>query len=564
MTEQVGVFLTRVHIPHLNVLLLLGLALFGGTVGGRLFQKLKIPQVVGYIAIGVFIGESGLRVVDQQVIQMLQPFNYFALGLIGFMVGGELHKSIFKKYGRQFMAILLCEGVTPFLLVSVLTGFIGSFFFDWRLAWSLGLLFGAIASATDPATTTEVFREYRTKGPLTTTATGIVALDDGLALMLFAIASSVAGVLIGKANHGILKNLIHPVLEITGSLIVGAAIGFLLSAILKRYSEKERLLAFSLGGILIAVGISLALNVELLLVTMTAGIVVVNYMTQKSKEVFKLIGAFTPPIYVLFFVLIGAKLNLRHMLPSTFILIGIYLFGTMAGKFAGSLFGARICGAPKSVQKYLPFSLFSQAGVAIGLSILAAQYFPGELGNILVVVITTTTFILQIIGPPFTKFAVTKAQELGLNITEEDLLQEMQVKEIMDQNPPFIYNDMHLDKIIKTFSQSNNLYYPVVDARKQLLGIITVDNIKNTLMETGLDNLLLAVDVMEPAHASVNPEAPLFSVKEIFDRQGIEYLPVLTKEGRTVGFIERRAFNKSISTKIIELQKKADLLESGQ
>ena len=184
MFEQVSYFLAKISASHINILFLLGLALFGGTIGGRLFQKLKIPQVVGYIAIGIVIGETGLKIVSQETIQTLQPFNYFALGLIGFMVGGELRKNVLLKYGKQFITILLCEGITPFLLVTVLVGFFGGFIFGWKLSWALGLLLGAIASATDPATTMEVFREYRTKGPLTTIAMGIVALDDGLALFL--------------------------------------------------------------------------------------------------------------------------------------------------------------------------------------------------------------------------------------------------------------------------------------------------------------------------------------------------------------------------------------------
>ncbi|MDI6605937.1 MAG: cation:proton antiporter, partial [Candidatus Omnitrophota bacterium] len=360
-----------------------------------------------YIAIGIIIGESGVKVVSRNTIEALQPFNYFALGLIGFMVGGELKKEIFAKYGKQFMTILLCEGVTPFLFVSAVVGIVGTFLLgDWRLAWALGLLLGAIASATDPATSTEVLREYKTRGPLTQTILSIVALDDGLALLLFVIASSVAAGLIGNAHSGVLKSLINPVYEIGGSLVVGAITGLVFSKIIKRYSEKGRLLAFSIGTVLLITGLSLALHIELLLTAMTAGVIVVNLAPRKSREIFELVGGFTPPIYVLFFVFIGAKLNLRNLNAASAVFVGIYLFGTIAGKAVGSRFGAVISGAPESVKKYLPLGLFSQAGVAIGLSILATQYFPGEIGNTLVIIITATTFILQLIGPYFVKVAV--------------------------------------------------------------------------------------------------------------------------------------------------------------
>lgn len=561
MIEQLDYVLAKISIFHLNTLFLLGLALFGGTMGGRVFQKLRIPQVVGYIAIGIAIGQSGLKMVSQELIDTLQPLNYFALGLIGFMVGGELKKDIFSKYGRQFITILLYEGITPFLFVFLLVGSLGGFFFGYKIAWALALLLGAIASATDPATTTEVLREYKTRGPLTTTILGIVALDDGLALMLFALASSIAGNLTGHVHGGLLKTFIHPIYDIGGAIVLGGVAGFILNKILRKYSESERLLAFTIGMVLLVIGLSLAINVEMLLSAMTTGIIIVNFNPRKSKEVFRLISGFAPPIYVLFFVLIGAKLNISHLTSSTWLLVGVYLLGTMSGKIFGARFGAQISAAPRSVRRYLSFGLFSQAGVAIGLSILAAQYFPGEIGNTLVIVITATTFITQIIGPPFTKLAVTRAGEVGLNITEEDLIQKAKAKDIMDKNPPLIYKDMSLGNILAIFSENPNLYYPVVDKDKKLLGVITVDNIKNTFMESGLDNLLVAIDVMEASPFSVTSDSPVSTVKEILDKHNLEYLPVVTKENTLVGFIERRMLNKLISTKIMALQKQADLLD---
>lgn len=562
MVEQLVHILNKISIPHLNILFLLGLALFGGTVGGRLFQKLKIPQVVGYIAIGIVIGETGLRIVNQYTIEVLQPFNYFALGLIGFMVGGELRKDVLLKYGKQFMTILLCEGITPFLLVTVLVGFFGGFIFGWKLSWALGLLLGAIASATDPATTTEVFREYRTKGPLTTIAMGIVALDDGLALFLFAIASSIAGSLSGNVHESLLKTFVHPVYDIGGSILLGAALGFILHVIIKKYSEKERLLAFTVGIVLLITGLSLTLNVEMLLVAMTAGIIVVNFTPQKSKEIFKILGGFTPPIYVLFFVLIGAKLNFVHMTKASFILVGLYLFGTMLGKVLGSNIGAHISGAPKTVKKYLPLSLFAQAGIAIGLSILAAQYFPGDIANIIVIVITATTFILQLIGPPCTKLAVTKAGEVGLNVTEEDIIQQSKASDLMDKNPPLIYENMQLKDIVRIFSENDNLYYPVINKHRELTGIITVEGIKQTILDMDIGSIILAHDLMEPVVAKTTPDVPITEVREKLNGYNIEYLPVIDRIGRLEGFIERQDLNRFISTKVIASQKLADSLGS--
>jgi Kef-type K+ transport system membrane component KefB/predicted transcriptional regulator len=558
MLEQ---FLTRISVVHLNILLLLGLALFGGTIGGRLFQKIRIPQVVGYITIGIIIGVSGLKVVGHDTIKTLQPFSYFALGLIGFMIGGELKKEVIVKYGKQFIKILMSEGIAAFLVVSTFVGVAGSLLFgNWESAWALGLLLGAIASATAPAATSEVLREYKTRGPLTRTVLGIVALDDGLALLLFAIASSIAGSLSGNINNGVLRTFINPLYEIGGSVAIGILAGFVLSRFLKKYSEEKRLLAFSIGTVLLVSGLALAIHVDMILATMTLGVIVVNFIPRKSISMFKLVEEFASPIFVLFFVLVGAKLNIRYMTPPIILLGCIYLVGRTGGKAIGANFGARIANAPKSVQKYLPLCLLSQAGVAIGLSILASNYFPGEIGNTIIIIITATTFILEITGPPFVKVAMAKAGEVGLNITEEDLIHTTKAKDVMDKNPPLIYENMQLTDILRIFSENDNLYYPVINKDKKLQGIITVEGIKQTFLESELSSLILANDLMEPVIAKTSAEAPISEVKEILNRYDIEYLPVINENSKIEGFIERKKLNKFISTKIIELQRQADSL----
>ena len=553
--------LNKISLLHVNVLLLLGLALFGGIVGGRLFQKLRIPQVVGYIIIGILIGQSGLKIVDSSIIEALKPFNYFALGLIGFMVGGELKREVFKKYGKQLIYILLCEGITPFLFVTFFVGIIGSLLLGPSpFVWALALLLGAIASATDPATTASVLKEYKTRGPLTATILGIVALDDGLALLLFAIASSVAGVLIGHVQGSDLKAIIYPFYEIGGAIGIGILFGFILTRVLRKYAEKERLLAFSVGTVLMVTGLSLALHLSMLLATMTVGIVVANFTAHKSKEIFNLVEGFTPPIYVLFFVLVGAKLQFSHMTFTVLFFVFLYLIFGMAGKAIGASVGARLSKAPATVRKYLPFSLFSQAGVAIGLSILAAQHFPGEIGNTLVIIITATTFITQLLGPSLTKFAVTKGGEVGLNITEEDIMEKERAKDVMDKNPPIIPENTRLGGILKTFSEHDNLCYPVVNKDREIKGIITVEGIRQTFLEMDVEEIILANDLMEDVVAKTKKDVLIKEVQDILNRYDIDYLPVVDDKNRLEGFIERKKLNKFISTRIIELHKQADSL----
>jgi len=564
MLEYLSHLLNKISLIHFNILLLIGIVLFGGLVSGRLFQKLKIPQVVGYIMIGILIGESGLKIIDHNIITSFRPFNYFALGLIGFMVGGELKKESFQKYGKSFFYILCCEGLTPFILVTLFIGIAGTLLFGPKpFVWGLALLLGAISSATDPATTTSVLKEYKTKGPLTTNILGIIALDDGLALLLFAIASSVAGALIGRGGEGIISAIIHPLYEIGGAVVLGILSGIILNKLLAKYGDRDRILIFSIGTVLFVAGLSLTAHVSMLLAAMTLGTVVVNWRPHKSKEVFHLVEAFTPPIFVLFFVLVGARLQFSHITFSVLILVLGYLIFGLSGKMLGARIGAVLSKAPKTVVQYLPFSLFSQAGVAIGLSILASQHFHGDIGHTLIVIITATTFLTQIIGPPMTKYAVIKAKETGLNITEEDIINQSSVKDVMDRNPPLIYEHMKLYDILKIFADDDNLYYPVVNKKGVLRGALTVEGIKHTLLETDLGGLILATDLMEPIVATVLADVSVSEVKELLDRYAIEYLPVVDKNNKMAGFIERKKLNKFISTRIIELQKQVDSLHAG-
>ena len=179
------------HTEEMNIILLVGIAIFGGTVGARIFHRLNIPRIVGYVAIGIILG-PWLGIISQQTISDLEPFNMFALGIIGFLIGGELKREIFTKFGKQVIVILLFEGLAAFLLVGTLSFAITWYFSDWKTGLAVGVVFGAICAATDPASTMNVLWEYKSRGPLTSMLRAIVALDDALALTLYAIRNTFA------------------------------------------------------------------------------------------------------------------------------------------------------------------------------------------------------------------------------------------------------------------------------------------------------------------------------------------------------------------------------------
>jgi Kef-type K+ transport system membrane component KefB len=549
---------------HLNMLFLLGLALFGGTIGGRFFEKIKIPKVVGYIIIGIIIGQSGFKIVDKHTLQIFQPFNSFALGLIGFLIGGELKKDVFKKYGKQFMYILLFEGIMAFVFVTLLIGIVCHIFLGNMASntWALAILLGAISVSTAPAATTGVLWEYKTRGPLTTTVLGIVAMDDGLGLLIFAFASSIAASMVGKGNGVSLAIILSPLYEIGGALILGIIFGAMICYMLRKSQEEDKILAFSIGTILLLVGFSMAIEVDMILAAMSLGAIVINYSPRKSEVVFELVEKFTPPIYILFFVLVGAKLNVSGLSAFTGTLVVLYLIGRASGKLVGATLGAKLSGAPEMVRRYLPLCLLSQAGVAIGLSIFAGEKFPGEIGNMIIVIIACTTFVVEIIGPPFVKVAVEKAGEVGLNITEEDLIKKCTAKDLLDIETPIINEGMHLPKILITFSENNKLYYPVVNnpTENVLRGIISVDSIKNTLMVPELKDFLVAHDIMEPVVAVVRPELPVSSVNHLFKAHNVNYLPVVANGGKVLGIVEEGDIKRLVSRKVLELQNKVNSL----
>ncbi|MBU1726877.1 MAG: cation:proton antiporter [Candidatus Omnitrophica bacterium] len=542
---------------HLNALFLLGLILFVGAMGARTFQKLRIPQVVGYIIAGILLGQSGLNVINKDIIETLVPFNYFALGLIGFMIGGELKGEVFRRYGKQFIAILLAEGITAFLLVFILVGVLGSLIFGNSVYfWALGLLLGAIASATAPAATTDVLWEYKTRGPLTTTVLGIVALDDGLALILFALASSIVPVMLG-GHPSLFSAIIRPIYEIGMGVIIGLIFSVALIRILRKYADKDKILVFSLCSILFALGAALIMKIDMLLAAMTMGVVLVNREVRLSKEVFKLISGFATPFYILFFVLVGAKFDLHATTATAVFIALIYLIGRTSGKMAGAMLGAKVSGAPKSVVKYLPYCLFSQAGVAIGLSILASQIFPGNIGSSIIVIVTLTTFVVQLLGPPCVKYAVVKAQEAGLNITEDDVLRKTTVSQVIDKNPPYVLENIPLKEILNIFGQSNYHTYPVVDKDKRLKGVITIESIRKSFAHSEVGNLVIAYDIMEPAITKkISPDSSLLEAEEVIGKYSVDYLPIVNADSVLLGFMEKEAIDKFVSSRLIEAEEK--------
>lgn len=562
---------TRIEATQL--VLLLGIVLFVGALGGWLFQKIKIPQVVGYIVIGIIVGSSGFHILEPNVIAALTPINTVALSLIGFLIGGELKLGIIKKYGKQFVSILLFEAITPaFVVGGVVTLVVWLFTKDITHAVSLGLILGAICSATAPAATTDVLAEYRTRGPLTTTVYGIVAMDDAVALILYTIASTIVTPLIGGTATGFWHQILDIFRDIFGSLIIGAGFGFLLNLLTRHLLNKEgRILTFALGCLFLSTGVCEAFNFDNILAAMSLGFVMVNFASPKTRTVFPLVDKFTPPIYVLFFVLVGAKLNIWIITPFLGLIAILYVVGRTFGKSIGATFGAWITHAPKTVQKFLPYCLLSQAGVAIGLSIAAGSDFADSIGPEILLIITATTFIVQLIGPVFVKIGVTKAGECGLNITIDDIKKNSTVNDvtwghnkICDYESPSIVKETDtLFSILNSFSRNSNLNYVVKDvSSNQLVGIISLEHLKEIMQIGDFAESMLAMDVMDTPTITCKPSTLLPDAYKLFEDYDIDAIPIVDVDNEPLGILEKQTVDHYLHTKIIEVNRKLEEMDN--
>ena len=555
MTELLDNILAQ-STEHLNIILLMGLAIFFGTAGARIFQKFRIPQVVAYVVIGLVIGESGLNLIGRDTVEILSSFNMFALGIIGFMIGGELTRDVFKKYGKQFFIILCSEGIAAFAAVAFLTGLVCWYFTkNVQTSVAMALVLGAIASAT-----VNVLWEYNTRGPLTSTVLAIVALDDALSLLLYGFASSIAAALIGKTHGSRWITMLTAFSEIAGAVVLGVLAGFLLSFILKLIKEPDKALAFTVSSVLLVIGLSIALKVGSILAAMTLGVTIANLASRRRQNTFELIEKFAPPIYVLFFVLAGAHLVLNEITGWMVVMVVVYLVGRTVGKIFGAWFGARVSQAADVVRRYLGLCLLSQAGVAIGLAIISGQLFTGQIAHAIIIIVMTTTFVVEIFGPMFVKLGVKKAGEVGLNITEEDLIETYSVADVMDKKASVISAGMSLRELIKVVSNTESFYYPVVDNDKKLIGAITLGDIRNTFATQELNDWLVALDIMEPVVAKATPDVALSEAFEKTRHFDIEHLPVVVsdEDNKFVGVLNCRAVRRSLSAEVLSRQQKAD------
>ena len=402
----------------------LSVALLSGLILSRLAKVLNLPAVTAYLVAGILIGpfllgKLGLDGLGFTSLHQVESFSIIcdlALGFIAFEIGNEFRLAQLKKIGKQATVIGILQAVVTTLLVDgVLIAL--HFAMPQILPLPVAIVLGAIAAATAPAATLMVVKQYKAKGPLTTILLPIVALDDAVGLVLFAVSFGVARALSAGAVN-ILSIVLEPIIEVALSLALGAIMGFAFNFMERFFHSRSKRMAVSVAFVLITVGISsmtfhvggLHIAFSSLLSCMMLGTVFCN-ICDFSEELMDRIDRWTAPLFILFFVLSGAELNLGVFASWTIILIGVvYILTRSAGKYLGAFISAKMTRCEPNIVKFLGITLLPQAGVALGMASKASAASTGIPGGDLIMNITLfAVLIYEIVGPYLTKISLTKA-----------------------------------------------------------------------------------------------------------------------------------------------------------
>ena len=410
----------------METLLSIAIALSAGLLMSRVVKPLKLPAVTGYLVAGILIGPyflgklgfEGFGFTSHIEVSDLSVMNDMALGFIAFAIGDEFRLSQLKHTGKQATIIGILQAVITTAVVDA--ALIGLHFIlgEDKLPLSSTIILGAIASATAPAATLMVVRQYKAKGKLTNLLLPIVALDDAVGLVIFAISFGVAKNLVsGETN--LVSILVDPIVEIAASLIVGAIMGYVLAWAEKYFKSNSKRQALVVTAIFFAVAVSkfkaqlgpVHLGFSPLLVCMMLGTIFCN-VCDFSAELMEKTDKWTAPLFILFFVLSGAELEFSVFTDPAVIGIGIaYIIARSFGKYFGAKWGAKLAKSEPNIKKYLGITLLPQAGVALGMSITAMEI--GETGTIIRNIVLFGVLIYELFGPVMTKNALMKAGDIS-------------------------------------------------------------------------------------------------------------------------------------------------------
>jgi len=397
-----------------NLVLAIGIIIVIGFFGGLAAERLKFPRITGYILIGILLSPSVLNVISGTTIGNLGIITDVALGVIAFLVGGGLHLESVRKLGRSIAWITPLQSLGAWFLVTLVLAFLfprilsipNATFYDTY--FPMAFIIGAVSCATAPAAIVAIINQYRAKGPFTTTLLAVVALDDAIAVIAFAIAVGVCQPLVsGVGGVSFYQMFGVPFLQVAQSIGIGAAFGFALIYIGSLVRTRALLLVAVFGMIMACIGVTNLLGISLILANLTAGFIVVNRL--KGTGMFLALEEIEDVIFAMFFVLAGLHFDLGVM-KTAGILAGLIVLARCFGKYFGTRAGATISHSSDAVKRYLGLALLPKAGVTLGLILLAERAFP-TFGGIMMNAVLASVIINELIAPPLARYAIIKAGE---------------------------------------------------------------------------------------------------------------------------------------------------------
>lgn len=412
-------------VNEMEILLSLSIALFAGLMMTRACKPFGLPAVTGYLVAGILVGPyclgqlgvEGLGFTSLHNVEEFKILSEAALGFIAFTIGNEFRLGTLKQIGKQAVVIAIFGAVVATILVDAAL-ITMSFLMPDVMNIPTALTLGAIASATAPAATLMVVRQYKAKGPVTKMLLPVVAIDDAVGLIVFAVSLGVAGA-VNSGHLDVLSIVVEPLVEIALSIAVGALLGVALTFTEKFFHSRSKRLSITVAYVLMGVALS-KIKFEIggvhcgfssLLLLMMMGTVFCN-MCDFSEELMDRLDRWTGPLFALFFVLSGAELQLDIFAQWTMVLAGVvYIVFRCLGKYYGAGISAKCTHCEPTVQKYLGITLFPQAGVALGMRIIAQEVLP-EYGATIANITLFSVMIYELVGPLLTKIALTKAGEI--------------------------------------------------------------------------------------------------------------------------------------------------------
>ena len=390
----------------MNELTALGLILLFALLVGHLVKFIRVPEVTGYLIAGMIVGPSVLGVVTHENLESLHIFSEVGLGLILFSIGAVFEIGRMRAIARQLVVLMFAESLVAATLVMIGMLVLGQ-------PWQVALLLGAIAIETGAASTLMVIRENNSSGPFTEALTGVIGLNNLLALVAFSLVAVALDMSALANTHavtlgGIARAVFPLVWQLVGSTALGFLVGLLLASWASQVVESGETLILLIGCVLLTVGAATVLDLSPLVASLAVGATMAN-LSGKSRRLFEALSHTDPPLYVIFFVLAGADLDLA-LLPTLGMLGIVYVLCRAGGKLAGARYGARRTGFPPNVERMLGMSLLAQAGLAVGLVIVTRQRFP-DIAPTVTTVVLGAVIVFEIAGPLAAKFALDRSGE---------------------------------------------------------------------------------------------------------------------------------------------------------